>query len=340
MTKRIQSEGSKSAIIKDQILQIEINGKIPFLILCPDSVIKDKEDNSQPTNIPPFEITIKENNSKAYLFLKSQSESNNFHSIQEIFGELSFSLYAIVFPLTSSMNSVELFVDNENRVDYDKVVDLAVMHLNKFLEIYSVQTKRYWIDKCHKSRFSPFEIYIKLKGQNGITTIPPVSYEFRVTGTMGVISQDKMNEIQKLCKLEKKLNLTFSFLKKANRYMQIYEFEPFLIYIIIYIEASINNAGVKYLIEQKKFEPENAKSEINKLKYSHRVLKFILGIKYDLLIETSEYKNFKCQVLDRRNDLVHGRAIDINMDIAQEILNISRDYMYKVRSIINSSCNS
>jgi len=321
----------------NELKEVRIYAKIPFLIMVNDGLDSEGKIIS-PNGFPiiDYELGI-----TGELYFKQQINKNSFsHQLfqmpsEDFYGELTYSLFCL---LLKGNDAKKLNDKYHQQSSPDYIEKLTSRIVNRFIEIYRVESSKYWIEIPTYKRLSPFQIQFN---NTVVNTMKDISnhnvIDFRGTGNMinSSIDSNIVSNIKKQLLKNTVVKESLRFLIEANKYKQRGDYKSFILFFAFYIESwIIREIKVNFTILGKddlfihKFLHKNN----GKKKSSFTILRDFINSKTNFaqLQNSTEYKQYRVELADRRNSLAHGEMIDVDFEKAESIIKIGaayRDYL-------------
>lgn len=317
-----------------EIERIFVYGKLPFIVLLEDSL--GEKLNTLPEKA--IEIVSPDDEFKCALFFKKNIKGAV--AVEDIYGELTFSNFCIAFLSENSRKKSlnQYFYDKNTNFDFDLLIDVSTEIINKFITIYKStyaknKDSKDWIPIITRNRLSPWKIVIP--GYENNKTYELV-IDYRGTG-IGIglnMPQEQEIGLRKLCMSHFDIDTASLFLQESNRYRQTGDYTSACVFLCSYVEKWVFRE-VKYKLQEvgkKESEIESFfKNEDGKWIYHEDAVKIITSNKN--FINSSEYKNYRDNVIEKRNEIIHRNFVKITKQESEEMVNIAikyRDYLQEI----------
>lgn len=316
-------------ISNSQIGRLEVFGKIPFLIQIEDSLLFPKG-VPYAFNDKHIQISIADIKVAGVICLKKESSKNTLlHMAEDLNGELSFTKFLLLIDIKDSEDLASLITDETGEIDHKKFAKLTARFINKFLKAYKIISNKYWVSENSFIKFSPYTFIIRNREYNKI--LYNCDSDFRGTGNFSVINEEQRLKISDLCCRTFGIYQTSYYMQESNRFKQNGEYGVFTLYLAFFIESWIYRESEKWLKKYKNMTENEAKIRVEKYRYPYRCIQGIWNKNIlQEIKETLEFKEYKKEVSDRRNDIAHGREIIIDEEISNIMVKKAMNYRDKL----------
>ncbi|WP_432464419.1 hypothetical protein [Agarivorans sp. QJM3NY_33] len=328
-------EFEESQIPDETITELYVGGRLPAVILIPDSI----DDQSNPNNTPPLSIVLGNFGAELRLHKVVSNDQERWGmtlGMEDIYGEYSYSVFMlkimstdpVKFPVNSQIE------DDEGTINHIQVVNFATKFIEKFIYIYKVMndSTKDWIPEVNVSRLSPWH---KMLGKNikGESVWGMGVYDKRGTGVMlGCdMSQEKILSLQNALTLGYLEDPATKYRQLANKYRKQQDFNTFCVFAVISFEhwvfrevrrALLNNGFTEQQIDDQFYEEiKGKKKNISR----EKAIALVTGNK--VFKSNKHYQSFIDIVLDCRDSIVHGRKVEITEEYADKMIYIIKDLM-------------
>lgn len=308
-------------------------------------------------------------------FLKRINTNNNFTIAGEVQGDragrAAFSSVRVNFPLEqfTVQNTPEQLVGDQNFFwNSQFFVVIAIEAVNKFLSHYRIIAKKSHIKPISSTTIQQFRIYTSFKNDSDysqfyITNKNPIpiperirdylkynSFHFdgEMRGLGYVIDDNQDKEIRESLTNNKKPSLLATIDMEIQDRLSMGEyrlaaiesgvfFEAFLYDFLrmVYKEQGLNEQEI-----EKKFLQKDGKRPMSITDIAKK--RIIDSIGFDFF-HTKEFVNWQKKTVDLRNDIVHGKILDVSMTQALESVDASlkanhllRDKYLKYKNKVDS----
>ena len=336
-------EFDESQISDETITELYVGGRLPAVILIPDSL----DDHSNPNKSSPVSIVL--GNFGAELRIhkvvsNDQARWGMTLGMEDIYGEYSYSVFMLKImstdPIKFPVNSQ--ITDKDGKVNHLDVVNLATKFIEKFIYIYKVMndSTKDWIPEINVSRLSPWH---KMLGKNikGESIWGMGVYDKRGTGVMLGCDMPK----EKMILLQNALTLGYledpstKYRQLANKYRKQHDFNTFCVFAVISFEhwvfrevrqSLLNNGNTEKQIDDKFYiEKKGRKQNISR----EEAIALVTGNK--VFKSNKHYQSFIDIVLDYRDSIVHGRKVEITEADADKMIYIIKDLMSYLAQVVH-----
>lgn len=315
-----------------KIDKIVVHGKLPYLLLLEDSL--DPDGKTLAKN--EFFIFLKQYNIYGVISFKKEINKDSAQYgygkllSEDLNGELTYSTFCLIFGDENATFVYDKIKTDEHYFNDRKLAEITVEFINQFLKIYRYHTKKHWIGYTTYIRLSPY-LFTLMNDIKGLITRR--SADFRGTGeSIGNIIDEKTKTlIFKNLKGNLVINDSYKFLMDANRYKIIGDYQSFIVFLAIYIESWISREIRCFFNNNNKSPKEVETFFINKKGYSknlYNILKDFINDEKDFrtLKNSTEYKEYRSYLAEKRNNIAHGKYTEINKDIAEIIISKAMKY--------------
>lgn len=315
----------------DKTHLISIFGKLPVVILVDDGI------NEDGTSIPNKDFVVRNHDLGIYcsLFFRKMHNTNvfPFHHAkiqsEDINGELTFSIFNAVFGGPNIDKITKEIYDKEGDINFSKLIDIVCLMINKFLRIYRVHTSKFWISEVTKNRLSPLYIQFFDQFQNQFVRFHT---DYRGTGIMlgSNIDSNVHSKIKKDVFDNIEIDGTFNFMAEANKYKIRGDFKTSLLFLSFYVESWVYRE-IRYVLKRKDLndiEIENyfQDKKGRSLSFTGTIRKFLMESDFNQMVKSVQYSNFKEKVINKRNDLAHGRYLDVKIEESEESVSAANEF--------------
>lgn len=338
--------------VRDESLVTEINisGRLPFLALLPESLKDFKVTSNRPfaIQVPNFGAEIRFQK----IVNKDQELWGPVIPSEDIRADLTYSIFNLrvisnnddEFPLN------KYITDEDGNVSPKLIAQFCVQFVKHFVVAYKEVTDftKDWIPEINISSLSPWSD-IKAINYKGDSLFSSKTYSSRGTGTMigNVLPPDTLHNLQEAC-MGKYIGLTAkSMMQIANRnrfqgdYIAycLFLHSAFEYWIFTEVRSALLNLGKSTDETEALLKPNGQKQFISR----EKALKLIFG---DMNFKNSdEYKNYREEVIDKRDALIHAKPIEIKESDVEKMSNaysavcnlLSQQILdfYKTNGIVN-----
>ncbi|MFT5298825.1 MAG: hypothetical protein ACI9YH_004877 [Colwellia sp.] len=340
-------EFDESQIPDQTITELYVGGRLPAVILTPDSI----DDQGKPNNTPPLSIIL--GNFGAELRLhkvvsNDQARWGMTLGIEDVFGEYTYSVFMlkimstdpIKFPVNSEVT------DAKGKTNHLQVVKLATKFIEKFIYIYKItnDSTKDWIPEINVSRLSPWH-QMSAKNIKGENLWSMGVYDQRGTGVSigSNLSDEKMKFLQKALTLGYLEDPSTKYRQLTNKYRSQKDFKTFCVFAVISFEhwvfrevrTSLLSTGLTESEVDEKFykEKRGKKQNISR----EEAIALITGNK--VFKSNKYYQGFIDIVLDKRDSIVHGRKVEITESEADNMIYMIKDLMSYLDQVIHPDKN-
>lgn len=337
-------EFDEAQVAEDTIVELDVGGRLPVVILVPDSL----DDRSNPNDNPPLSIVLDNFGAEIRLHKVVSNDQARWGMtlcMEDIYGEYTYSVFMLkiksIDPIKYPINSE--VTDEEGKVCHRRVAELATKFLEKFIYLYKItnDSTKDWIPEINTSRLSPWH-KMNAKNINGRSLWTMGTYDQRGTSVMigSDLSEQKLRNFQNALNSGYVEDPSTKYRQLANRYRRQKDFKTFCVFAVISFEhwvfrevrrAMLENGYTEQQIDdrfyvvtkgkKKNISREDAIALVtgNKKFKSHRC-----------------YQSFIDVVLDKRDSIVHGRKVDITEKEADEMIHLTRNIMDYLNGILHS----
>lgn len=336
-------EFEKSQVPDETITELYVGGRLPAVILIPDTL----DDHSNPNDSPPLSIVLGNFGAELRLHKVVSNDQERWGmtlGMEDIYGEYSYSVFMlkimstdpVKFPVNSQVE------DDNGAVNHIQVVNFATKFIEKFIYIYKVMndSTKDWIPEVNVSRLSPWH---KMLGKNikGEKVWGMGVYDKRGTGVMlGCdIPKDKMISLQNALTLGYLEDPSTKYRQLANKYRKQQDFNTFCVFAVISFEhwvfrevrqSLLNSGCTEQQIENQFYvEKKGRKQNISR----EEAIALVTGNK--TFKSNKHYQSFIDIVLDCRDSIVHGRKVEITEEYADKMIFIIKDLMSYLAKVIH-----
>lgn len=304
--------------------KIVVHGKLPCVILLPDSI----NEGGEPNDEDPIGITLASYGAELRLrkiINLDQKQWGMTLCTEDLYGDLTYSVFQLVI---TSNNDLECplnleICDKSGELQTDLITQFSTQFINKFLDIYrhAYRNKKDWIPFVTYKRLSPWH-KMTAKNCKGKSLWGFGVVDYRGTGTAigNNLNETEITELQNHCFSNFSVEDTSRYTQLANRYSVIGDFRTSCVMLVIAFENWVFREVRKNLTNQGWDEKkiDNAltyrEPKSSKLKNISRedALKLVIGDKN--FKNLAEYRGYVDLVLETRDSIVHGRKVLIDKD--------------------------
>ncbi|GAB3000823.1 hypothetical protein [Psychrosphaera aestuarii] len=343
------TEFEESQISDETITELYVGGRLPAVILIPDSL----DDQSNPNNEPPIAIVLGNFGAELRLHKVVSNDQERWGmtlGMEDIYGEYSYSVFMLKIMSTDPVKyPINSHIEDDNgTIKHIKVVNFATKFIEKFIYLYKVMndSTKDWIPEVNVSRLSPWH---KMRGKNikGESVWEMGVYDKRGTGVMlGCdMPKDKMLSLQNALTQGYLEDPSTKYRQLANKYRRQQDFNTFCVFAVISFEhwvfrevrRALLNRGIteQQIDDQFYLETKGKKKNISR----EEAIALVTGNK--AFKSNKHYQSFIDIVLDCRDSIVHGRKVEITEECADKMIYIIKDLMEYLAETIhpNSTLN-
>lgn len=326
--------------MNDDLIDIRVYAKIPILIQINNGMKKDG------ALIEANGITVinHERNITAKLFFLQEQNTHVYRNqllnmpSEDFYGEYTFSMVCVVFRDKDAIAINSIY--NSEKDGLDALAKISSEFIIRFIDIYRVETRKYWISIPTYKRLSPYQIQInKIPQDTFLNTSNNYVLDYRGTGEMlnSFIQEDTYKNIKNELLKNGKIIDTVNFLIEANKYKQIGDYKSFVLFYAFYIESwvvrEIRNIFIILEYDSKKIDSLFTNNN-NRYKTTISIIRDFINDKkeFEKLQNSKVYKEYRKEIAERRNSLAHGKWVVLNEDKAEELIKLGinyRDFLFE-----------
>lgn len=315
---------------------IMVSGKIPFCVLLEDSIGEDNHFIEE----KGIRIASEDDNFVAELYLRKTMRSGVSLASEDLFGELTFSVFSLLFKRANTRGGAlaSVFKVEDDKFDHAHIVAVATTLVNKFIFIYKSVwgNEKDWLPQVTKFRLSPWTITMLDAKGTKLGGIPVLDY--RGTGVMigNSVNAEQLGKIKHFCLIpDAKTETAAAFCQAANRYKKIGEYPASVIFMATYIEKLIFRE-IRYRLEKEgKTEGEIREFLTNGSgRYIHRykAIKKITG--NEAFKESSEFLEYEEFIVEPRNLIAHNDPLELDFEFSEKMIQAANNFNKYIVKVI------
>ncbi|MEM1114318.1 MAG: hypothetical protein AAGI11_20570 [Pseudomonadota bacterium] len=315
----------------DIVTEIVLHGKLPCVILMPDSLSQDRKATE---NDP---IAIKFGRYMAELRLRKLGNEDQRRwgmsaYIEDMFGDLTYSVFQLKI---HSCNDLEhplnhVVCDENNNVDEDRVTQLGAHLINRFLDIYRDRhgNSKDWIPQMTYKRLSPWH-HSSARNRRGDPLWGLAVLDYRGTGVgLGTdLPEQERVIMQALLYHDFTIEQTARYMQLTNRYIALGDFSTSCVMLATSVESWIFREVRKSLrkkgLSEDEIESMLTKVEGGKIKNVSKedALSAVLGDKS--FKSSHEYQRYLDNVVEVRDSIVHARLVELDQASMNRMIRVT-----------------